>query len=149
MAEASGTTWRTSQCSTIFAVVLQAEDVDTGVVVIAGPDLVAVEHDEVALGDDPLELLALAWILARHAFEVVDEGLLRVPDVRVVLDADVAREPLDGLGGMAPVRSPGDVHICAECLDLCRETPRPELSSTSARGITDGDGSTARRLDGE
>src|SRR4030095_2176395 len=42
-----------------LAVAVDAEDVDPGVVVVARPALVAVQDDEVCLGDGPLELGAL------------------------------------------------------------------------------------------
>jgi len=81
------------------AVVVEAEDVDPGVVLVAGSVLEAVQHDEVSLGDGALELDALSRVLGRHALEVVDERLLPVADVRVVLGvmtADVARRASAG-----------------------------------------------------
>ena len=86
-----------------LAVGVDAEDVDAGVVVVAGPALVAMEDDEVAFGDRTLELDALARILARHLLEVVDERLLAVGDVRVVLDVLGARVALDRLARTAVV----------------------------------------------
>jgi hypothetical protein len=43
-----------------LAVAVEAEDVDSRVVLATGPALVAVQDDEVALGDRALELDALA-----------------------------------------------------------------------------------------
>ncbi len=43
----------------------------------------------------PLELDALAGVLARHPLEVLDEGVLPVADVRVVLDVPVPDVALD------------------------------------------------------
>src|SRR5216684_5000133 len=86
-----------------LAVVVEAEDVDTGPVGIAGPCLVAVQHHVAPLGDDALELDMLARILGGHTYKVVDEGLLAVADVGVVLNVRVARVERDGLGGAALV----------------------------------------------
>ena len=80
-----------------LAVVVEPEDVDAGVLVVAGPGLVAVQDDEVALGDHPLELDSLARVLRRHPLEVVDERLLAVADLRVVLDVLGTGVALDGL----------------------------------------------------
>jgi len=62
---------------------VQPEDVDAGVVGVAGPALVTVPDDVVALGDSSLELDVLAGILGGHPLEVLDERLLAVADVRV------------------------------------------------------------------
>ncbi len=74
-----------------------------GVVLVAGPLLVAMQDDEVAFRDRALEVNALAGILPRHPLEVRDEGGLAVGDVRVVLDIVVARIAADGLRRLALV----------------------------------------------
>jgi DNA-binding NarL/FixJ family response regulator len=51
-------TCKTSQCSTIFAVLVEPEHVDPGVVMLTRPDLVTVQHDVVALGQGALDLIA-------------------------------------------------------------------------------------------
>ena len=86
-----------------FAVAVETEDVDPGVVLVVRPGLVAVEHDVVVLGHGPLDLDPFAWVFRRHALEVVDERLLAVADVWIVLDVDVADVSLDRLGGLALV----------------------------------------------
>ena len=63
------------------AVVGQAENVDAGVILVAGPVLEAMQDDVVSLGEDAFELDALAGVLARHAPEVVDEALTHGPQV--------------------------------------------------------------------
>lgn len=83
--------------------VVEAEDVDAGVVIVARPMLVAVQHDQVTLDDRALDLDALAGVLRGHPIEVVDERLLAVGDVRVVLRVGVAGEPLDRLPRQASV----------------------------------------------
>ncbi len=83
------------------AVVVEAEDVDSGVVVVAGPTLVAVQHDQVAFGDGALELDVLAGVLRRHPVEAVDEGLLAIGDLGVVLAVLRPCVALDGLGRTA------------------------------------------------
>jgi hypothetical protein len=68
-----------------LAVLVEPEDVDPGVVMVTRPDLVAVQHDVVALGQGALDLDALAGVLRGHSLEVVNEGLLAVANMRVVL----------------------------------------------------------------
>src|SRR5947199_35719 len=67
------------------ASVVEAEDVDTGPVRIpvSRPVLMAMQHDQVAFGDDALEVHALARVCFGHPFEIVDEGLLAVRNVRI------------------------------------------------------------------
>jgi hypothetical protein len=87
LAEVSGTTCSTSQCSTILPasssrkMSMPAQSLLASV----GHLLVAVQHDEVSLGDDALEGDVLARVVPGHALEVGDEALLAVGDVRVVL----------------------------------------------------------------
>ncbi len=63
----------------------ESKDVDAGPDVIAGPFLAAMKHYIVTFGDDPLEFNALARILARGLFKVVDEALLAVRNTGIVL----------------------------------------------------------------
>ena len=84
-----------------FAVVVKPEDVYSGVVVIAGPLLIAMQNDVVALREHALELDALAGVFLRHAREVVDECLLSVANVRIVLDVLISHVLLDGLSRFA------------------------------------------------
>ena len=86
-----------------LAVVVEPEDVDAGIVVIARPVLEAVEHDEVTLGDGSLYLYPFARPLARHALEVVDEALLARGDMRVVLDIFAPNKALYGTPWIAVV----------------------------------------------
>jgi hypothetical protein len=60
------------------AVLVYAEDVDAGVLMVAGPDMVTVQNDIVVLGECPLELDELAWVLGCHALDVVDEARKRI-----------------------------------------------------------------------
>ena len=81
------------------AVLVKAEDVDTGVLVVTRPELVAMQDHVVALADHPLELDPLAGVLVSHPEEVVDERLLAVRHLGVVLDVGGRGVPLDGFGG--------------------------------------------------
>lgn len=45
---------------------IETEDVDSGIVMVAGPVPAAVQDDEVILGDDPLELNSLVWVVGRQ-----------------------------------------------------------------------------------
>ena len=49
-----------------FAGLIEPEYVDSRPIAVPGPFLVAVEDDEVAFGDDPLELYPLTRVLACH-----------------------------------------------------------------------------------
>jgi hypothetical protein len=82
-----------------LAVLIEAEDVDAGVFVVTGPDLVAMQNHIVVFGYHPLELDALAGIFVSHPDEVVDERLFAVGNLRVVLDVRCPGVPLDGFGG--------------------------------------------------
>ena len=55
----------------------------------------AVQDDEVALCNHALELDPLAWVLGGHPFEVRNESLLAVTNMRVVLNVRVACVSLD------------------------------------------------------
>ena len=81
------------------AIVVDTKDVDARPFAVrtARPLLTAMQHDELAFGDDALEVHALAGVLARHAFEVGDEGLLAIGDGRVVLNVARAGVALDGV----------------------------------------------------
>jgi len=81
-----------------LAVLVEPEDVNPGVVTVTRPDLVAMQHDVVALGQGALDLDVLAGVLRGHAFEVVDEGLLAVANKRVVLSVDFVGVGGDRLG---------------------------------------------------
>jgi len=68
-----------------LSLVIQSEDVDPCPVAVAGPLLETVKDDEVPFRQDAAKLHVLAWILARHPFEVLDEGLFAVSHDWVVL----------------------------------------------------------------
>ena len=79
-------------------VVVESEDVDPCVVMIAGPGLMAVKDHVVIFGDRPDEFDVLSGVLRCHALEVVDECLLSITDFGIVLDVFISREPLDSFG---------------------------------------------------
>jgi mRNA-degrading endonuclease toxin of MazEF toxin-antitoxin module len=89
-----------------LALRVNAEDIDACVLMIARPDLVTVQDHIVALAECALELDALARVLGCHAFEVIDEGLLAITDMRVVLDVGRAGVPGDGLSRTRLVKRP-------------------------------------------
>ncbi len=82
---------------------VQREDVDPGVVGVAGPGLMAVEHDEISLCDRTHELHSSSRMVPSHALEILDERVLAVTDVAVVLDVSLPHVPLDGCGRTALV----------------------------------------------
>ncbi|SRR5216684_9218785 len=88
-----------------LSVVVESEDLYPGPIVVARPLPKAVRHSIVALRDDPLEGNSLAWILSRHAFKIIDEGLLAVRHGRIVLSVSAAGAFRDGLSGLALVCS--------------------------------------------
>lgn len=69
-----------------LATAVEPEDVDPGIIVAARPVLEAVQDDEIALGDHPLDVHALAGIRSCHSLEIGDEALRTGRHVRVVLD---------------------------------------------------------------
>jgi hypothetical protein len=85
-----------------LAVGVETDDVDPGAVVVAGPAPVAVQDDEVVLGDRAQEPHLLAGGLPRHPVDV-DERRPAVADVRVVLGVRGTGAALDGLGRAALV----------------------------------------------
>ena len=58
-----------------LAIAVEAEDIDAGIVVVAGPVLLAMQHDKVAIGKGALDLDSFPWPFVRHAFEIVDKTL--------------------------------------------------------------------------
>ena len=101
-AASSGTGCRTSQCSTTFP--SSTEDVRRGRAAVLGGGLEdAVGHDEIALGDHPLDLQAELGELSPVPPHEPDERLRAVRRLRVVLDVPVAQVTLDGALGIAVV----------------------------------------------
>jgi hypothetical protein len=115
-----------------LALRVNAEDIDACVLMIARPDLVTVQDHIVALAECALELDALARVLGCHAFEVIDEGLLAITDMRVVLDVGRAGVRGDGLSRMRLVKRPFqrcDSRVLTRQLDI--ETSEPSASNSS------------------
>jgi len=84
-----------------LAVVIEPKDVDPRPIAVPRPLLIAVQHDEVIVGQNSPEFNALAGILASHAFEVFDECILAVGDDRIVLRVAGADVPPDRFGRLA------------------------------------------------
>ena len=61
-----------------FAVLIEAEYVYSGVIVVSRPLLETMQDNEIILGYRALELHALSGILLRHSGEIFDESLLAV-----------------------------------------------------------------------
>ena len=61
-----------------LAVVVETEDVHSGVVVVSGPGLAAVQDYMVGVSERTDDFHMLAGIVGSHALEVVDERLLAV-----------------------------------------------------------------------
>ena len=64
---------------------VQAKDVDAGPITIVRPVLVAVQNDEVLIGEYSAELHSFSGIRVSHPLEVVDERVLAIGDHRIVL----------------------------------------------------------------
>ena len=88
-------------------VLVKAEYVDPGVILVAGPLLKTVQNNIVTLGERPFEMNALTRVLLRHSLEVGDEGFLPIADMWIVLDVHIADVPIDGLTGFAIVKHQG------------------------------------------
>ncbi len=68
-----------------LTVIIKPENIHAGIVVIAGPVLMAMQDHEIALGDCAFERYAFSRILAGHALEVVDKRLFTIGDMGIVL----------------------------------------------------------------
>ena len=88
-----------------LATFIEAEDVNARpiLVCVCGPLLVAMQDNKVSFSDGSLEVHALSWVLQRHAFEVLDEGLLSVGNVWVVLGVRITCVALNCFGRVALV----------------------------------------------
>jgi len=73
-----------------FAAVVEPKDVDAGIVLVARPFLMTVKYDKIVLRDRTLERDFLVGKFICHSFEIVDECLLAIRDLRIVLDVSVA-----------------------------------------------------------
>ena len=80
-----------------LAILIEAEDIDPGPIVVAGPLLVTVQHNVISLCNDSFELHAFPRVLQRHAGKVLDERFLAVRYCGVVLDVQISSILLDGL----------------------------------------------------
>lgn len=80
---------------------IETEDIDASPMLVTWPFLITMKHDMVVLGNDALEVHALARVLLRHSFEVCDECLLSIRYVRIVLDVGIADKLAHGLGWLA------------------------------------------------
>src|SRR5262245_15552155 len=68
-----------------LAVVIKTENIDAGPITVSWPLLIAVQDNELTIGQHPAKLDGLPRVLARHAFEVRNECVLAVGDHRIVL----------------------------------------------------------------
>lgn len=59
--------------------------------------LMAVQHDEITVRENPPKLDTLSWVLARHALEILDECVLAIGHTWVVLDVGGSDLPANGL----------------------------------------------------
>jgi hypothetical protein len=84
-----------------FPVLIQPEDIDTGVALVSGPFLKAMQNYESALCNRTLKMDSLARILIGHLLKVPDERFLPITDSRIVLDVNIAGVKLHGLGWSA------------------------------------------------
>ena len=114
-----------------FAFVVEAEDVDACVVLVTWPVLETVEYDQVVFGDRPLELDPFAGELFGHSLEVLDEGLLAVPDLGILLDVLVAQVEFsrldrddDGL-----IDDPGAASMDGSWTNIANAFMKPQLGS--------------------
>jgi hypothetical protein len=75
--------------------VIETKDIDTrpDLVLVRRPKLTTVKDDEVAFGNGTYDLNGLSGVLAGHAFEVLDERLYAVRNLRIVLRVRVADKP--------------------------------------------------------
>jgi hypothetical protein len=87
-----------------FAVLIEAEYVYSGVIVVSRPLLETMQDNEIILGYRALELHALSGILLRHSGEIFDESLLAVWHSGVVLNVEFAHILLDTFCRLAMIQ---------------------------------------------
>jgi hypothetical protein len=71
-------------------VLVETENINPSIVVIARPLLMTVEYHPVSLRYRPFEMYFLARIPRIHSLEIVNERFLTIADFRIVLDILVA-----------------------------------------------------------
>ena len=84
-----------------LAVVIEAEYVDAGVVLISRPLLMAMQHHVITFRHRANEMGNLARVRVAHPLEILNEGLLAVGNMRVVLDVLVTDVSFYGLTRLA------------------------------------------------
>ena len=84
-----------------FPGVVKSENVDTCIIVAAGPYLVAMKYDKIALRDGPLEMGYFAGVITSHLFKIRDERLFTIRHMGIVLDVDSPGVSLNRLPGSA------------------------------------------------
>ena len=75
-----------------LALFIESKNVYAGVVMIAGPRLVAVQNDQIVFSYRALEFHLLARIFCCHTLKIFDEGLLAISYLRIVLHVAVTNE---------------------------------------------------------
>jgi hypothetical protein len=80
-----------------LALIIEAEDVDSGPQMITGPILATMKDHVIAFGDHPFEFHSLAGVIASGFLEICDEPFFAISDTRIVLDVLLSRIPLDRL----------------------------------------------------
>jgi hypothetical protein len=85
------------------AVCIEPEDVHPGPIPVTRSPLQRMQHDKLALGQDPFELDMLPWVFPGHAREVVYEPCFTVRYHGVVLNVDLAGILLNRCGRLALV----------------------------------------------
>ena len=97
-----------------FSVIIESENINSRIIVVTWPMLMAVQYDKVALGNSSDNFHMFARILPCHTFEILNEGLNSIADIRVVLNVRVANKALYCLTRPALVKH--------ECIELFRRS---------------------------
>ena len=87
-----------------FAVFVEAKNIYPCIILISRPLLMAMQHNEVTLGNYSFEVNLLFGEFRVQSLEVLDESILTITDVGIVLDVFVANVLLDGLAWLTSIK---------------------------------------------
>jgi hypothetical protein len=83
-----------------FPGIVKSENVDTCIIVAAGPNLVTMKNDKISLGDGPLEVGEFTGVITGHLLEVRNKGLAAVCHMGIVLDVFSTGISLNSIAGL-------------------------------------------------
>ena len=95
-----------------IAAIIEPKDVDSRIVVVARPLLMAMQNDVISHSECSLERHLFAGIFGCYSLEVFDECFFAVSDLWVVLNVLSANELVDRIPRFAPVEHQVIKRLC-------------------------------------